>query len=96
MISCRKFLIAAAMLLPGASVSAAVLYNNTIPSGAAAGFCDGCILVDDVLVPIARDPAGLPLTITSATLGVLGFGSQTLSLYSFRSPMMAARLPSLH
>lgn len=78
-----KFLMAAAMLLPSAAVSAGVLYNNTILSGAASGFCNNCILVDDVLVPSARDPADLPLAITSATVGILGIGSGTLSLYSF-------------
>jgi hypothetical protein len=78
-----KFLMATAMLLPSTAVSASVLYNNTILSGAATGFCNNCILVDDVLVPLARDPADLPLAVTSATVGILGNGSGTLSLYSF-------------
>lgn len=79
----RLALYAAAMLLPVATASAGTLYNNTILSGAASGFCAGCISVDDVLVPSARDPLALPLAITRITVGTLGTGSVVLSVYSF-------------
>lgn len=74
---------AAVTLMPVATTSANVLYDNTIPSGPASGFCDGCVSVDDVLVPVARDPSALPLAITEITVGTLGFGNTALSIYSF-------------
>ena len=74
---------AVALLLPLATASAGTLYNNTIPSGPASGYCAGCVSVDDVLVPTARDPLGLPLAISQITIGTLGIGSVALSVYSF-------------
>ncbi len=85
-------LFAAVMLLPAATASAGVLYNNTIPSGPASGFCDDCILIDDVLVPSARDPLSLPVAITEITVGVLGSGNTALSIYSF--PVAADGAPA--
>jgi len=51
-----------------------VLYNNTIGSGAASGLVGSqqSVLIDDVLVPVSRDPLNLPLAIKKATVEVSG------------------------
>jgi hypothetical protein len=79
------------------------LYSNTTLTNAITGIgpvgSSLGIVIDDVLVPVARDPAGLPLDLTQITVGVGGAptappgGAITFSLWTF--PVLPDGSPGL-
>jgi hypothetical protein len=87
--------------------SAGLLYNNTNLTDAVTGIgpittCgpSGCtpgigITFDDVLVPLARDPGGLPLNIQEVAVGIGGIPGDdvTFALWSF--PLLADGSPTV-
>jgi hypothetical protein len=81
------FLVAATALLPGTALGGTVLYNNTIFSSAVSSLTGSqrTIQIDDVLVPLFRDPLELPLAITSITVDVSAIpgDSGQFTIYSF-------------
>ncbi len=77
------------------TVSGATLYNNTIDTNASSGLVasPALIIFDDVLVPSARDPLGLPLAITKATVEVSGPVGDTTSLSLWTAPLLSTGIP---
>jgi hypothetical protein len=98
------FLLMCSLALPAA---ADVLYDNTVLTNAVTGIgpittCgpSGCtqsvgISIDDVLIPVARDPGGLPVSLTQVTVGVSGDPgtTPTFSLWDF--PVLPDGSPGL-
>jgi hypothetical protein len=72
-----------------------LLYNNTIDTNASTGLVasQAVIVFDDVLVPLARDPLGLPLAITSATVEVSGAIGDTTSFSLWTAPLLSTGVP---
>jgi hypothetical protein len=79
-------LVVAVWLLP-APVFGGTLYNNTTLSGAVTGLTgsDRTIQIDDVLVPLSRDPSRLPLAIKSITVDLSAAPGESgqFSIYLF-------------
>jgi hypothetical protein len=77
------------------TVSGATIYNNTIDTNASTGLVGSQaeIVFDDVLVPSARDPLGLPLAITKATVEVSGFVGDTTSFSLWTAPLLSTGIP---
>jgi hypothetical protein len=78
------------------AITSSTLYENTIDTGATTGFGgpNNNILIDDVLVPAARNPLNRPLAITSVTVLVSGTSADdVLSLWSY--PVQADGSPGL-
>ena len=74
---------------------AALLYNNTTDTHASTGLVasQALIVFDDVLVPSARDPLGLPLAITNATVEVSGAIGDTTSFSLWTAPLQSTGIP---
>jgi hypothetical protein len=81
-------------------IASSTLYENTLDTEAATGFGgpNHNILIDDVLVPAARNPLNRPLAITSLTVLVSGTSADdVLSLWSYpfrRTARRASTVPS--
>lgn len=77
------------------TVSGALLYNNTLDTHASAGLVasQALIVFDDVLVPSVRDPLGLPLAITKATVEVSGRIGDATNFSLWMAPLLSTGIP---
>jgi PEP-CTERM motif len=83
----RHFCALLIVLLSTSASFGGVLYNNTQDTHASTGLggSQQVILIDDVLIPLERDPLGLPLAITQINVLVVGSpgSSANFSMWDF-------------